>query len=151
MYSNSNYIYHRTLNIYQWNKIQNIKKVFNINRLKTNNIIKYIYEFFSHVPQLSLITYRLVVASDDQIFISPSSYCALIKRVDNAHVRYLLKPKQATFMKLHAVTAIRSNANHRPDNKCYLKKKTSRLLTGSKHLTYLENKQKRSLPKDKTS
>lgn len=122
-----NYVFLQKLclsqNMLQWNKIQNIKKAFNINRLKTNNIIKYIYEFFSNVPQLSLITYRLVVASDDQIFISPSSYCALIKRVDNTHVRYLLKSKQATFMKLHAVTAIWSNANHRPDNKCYLKKK----------------------------
>lgn len=82
-----------------------------------------------------MVTYRLVVAGDNQVFISSSSYCAFIKRMYNSHVRYLLKPEQATLMKLHAVTAIWSNANHSPDNKCYLKQNTSPLLIGSTHLT----------------
>lgn len=89
-----------------------------------------------------MVTYRLVIASDDQIFISPSSYCALIKRMYNSHVRYLLKSKQTTFMELHAVTAIWSNANHSPDNKCYLKDKTSSLLIGSIHFTQLKKNKK---------
>lgn len=160
MYSYNNYIYHRTC--YHGTKPRILRKHLTLIDSKTNNIIKYIYEFFSkgkypfpiinlgfykeffsNAPQLNVVTYRLVVASDDQILISPSSYCALIKRMYNSHVRYLLKSQQTTFMKLHAVTAIRSNANHSPDNKCYLKQKTSPLLTGIKHLTELENKQKR--------
>lgn len=82
-----------------------------------------------------MVTYRLVVARDDQVFVPPSSYCALIKRMYDSHVRYLLKPKQATFVELHAITAIWSDADHSPDNKCYLKKETSPLLIGHVHLT----------------
>lgn len=70
---------------------------------------------------LSVETYRLVVASDDQVFIPPSSHCALIKRMDDTHVGHLLESQQTALMKLQAVTAIWPNANHGPDDKCNLK------------------------------
>lgn len=70
---------------------------------------------------LSVETYWLVVASDDQVFISPSSHCALIKRMNDAHVGHLLEPQQTALMKLHAVTPIWPNADHSPDDKCNLK------------------------------
>lgn len=60
----------------------------------------------------------LVVASDDQVFIPPSSHRALIKRVDDAHVRHLLEPQQTALVELHAITPIWPNADHRPDDKC---------------------------------
>lgn len=80
---------------------------------------------FSLCPSTDVVTYRLVVASDDQVFVSPSSDCALIKRMYDSHIRYLLKPKQATLVELHAVAAVGSDADHSPDNKCHLRKETS--------------------------
>lgn len=68
-------------------------------------------------------TYWLVVASDDQIFIPPSSHRAFIERVDDTHVRHLLESQQPAFMELHAVTAIWPNANHSPDDKRNLKER----------------------------
>lgn len=70
---------------------------------------------------LGVETYWLVVASDDQVFIPPSSHRALIKRVDDAHVRHLLEPQQTALVELHAITPIWPNADHRPDDKCNLK------------------------------
>lgn len=68
-------------------------------------------------------TYWLVVASDDQIFIPPSSHRALIKWADDTHVRHLLEPQQTAFVELHAVTAIWPYANHSPDDKGNLKER----------------------------
>lgn len=70
---------------------------------------------------LGVETYWLVVASDNQVFIPPSSHRALIKWMDDTHVGHLLEPQQTALMKLHAVTAIWPNANHSPDDKCNLK------------------------------
>lgn len=84
-------------------------------------------------------THRLVVASDDQVLIPPSPDRALIERVYDPHVGHLLKPKQATFVKLHAVAAIGADADHRPDDKGYLKRDTSPLSVGRKHGAGLEN------------
>lgn len=72
---------------------------------------------------LSGETYWLVVASDDQIFIPPSSHRALIKRADDTHVRHLFEPQQTAFVELHAVTAIWPDANHSPDDKGNLKER----------------------------
>lgn len=69
----------------------------------------------------SVQTYWLVVASDDQVFVPPSSHCALIERMDDTHVRHLLESQQTALMKLHAITAIWPNTNHSPDDKCNLK------------------------------
>lgn len=68
-------------------------------------------------------TYWLVVASDDQVLIPPSSHGALVERVDDAHVRHLLESQQAAFVELHAVTAIWPDANHSPDDKRNLKER----------------------------
>lgn len=42
----------------------------------------------------------------------------------NSHVRVLFKSQQAALMKLHAVTAIGTDANHSPDDERDLKGKS---------------------------
>lgn len=69
------------------------------------------------------VSNRVVVADNNQVLILTSSHCALVQRVNDAHVCFLLEAQETRFVELHAITTIRTNTDHGPYDKCDLKDK----------------------------
>lgn len=61
-----------------------------------------------------MLSYRVVVAHDDQVLVSAAADRALVQRMNNPHVGLLFEAQQAALMELHAVAAVRANSDHRP-------------------------------------
>lgn len=63
---------------------------------------------------LRSVSHWVVVANDDQVLVFPASNRALVQRVNDAHVCLLFEAQDAALVELHAVAAVRTDADHRP-------------------------------------
>lgn len=80
---------------------------------------------------VSSLSHRIIVAYEDQVLVFTPSDCALVQRMNNAHVRLLFKAQQTRLVELHAVAPIGTNSNHCPYNQ-------SDLRGGRKRKTWLQ-------------